>query len=161
MDFLKAFGIEDDANKSHKQIVYSMALIYNIIYDEMPSFFQQYDLTPGKFNILMIIKHQGKDHGIPQVEIGKHLILTPSNMTKLIDKLEKDGLVARFALKGDRRVNIIKVTKKGSDLLGQIWESYNEKLAVLTLQISRNDQKILSKLLLSWLKALKGDVAED
>ena len=154
MDFLKSFGVDDSKEKHHKQIIYSLALIYNMVYDGMASFFQQHDLTPGKFNILMVIKHQGKDQGIPQVEIGKHLILTPSNMTKLIDKLEKDGLVVRSALKGDRRVNITKVTKKGSDLLDRVWESYNDKLLALTSDLNKEDQRTLSKLLVSWLNAL-------
>ena len=157
MDFFKAFGIENSKDKPHKQIIYSLALIYNMIYDEMASFFQQYDLTPGKFNILMVIKHQGKDQGIPQVEIGKHLILTPSNMTKLIDKLEKEGLVARFALKGDRRVNITKITKKGSDLLDQTWEAYNDTLLALTAKLNKEEQKVLSKMLVSWFNVMKED----
>ena len=159
MDFFKAFGIDDSKDKHHKQIIYSLALIYKMIYDEMASFFQQYDLTPGKFNILMIIKHQGKNQGIRQVEIGERLILTPSNMAKLIDKLEKEGLVTRSALKGDRRVNITKITKKGSDLLDRVWESYNEKLLVLTSKLNKDDQKTLSRILVSWLKDMKGDPA--
>ena len=159
MDFLKAFGISEDNKESHQQIIYSLALIYNVIYDEMASFFQQYGLTPGKFNILMVIKHHGKNNGIPQVQLSKHLILTPSNMTKLIAKLEKEGLVERSALKGDRRVNITKITKKGSDLLDRVWETYNEKLLVLTAQLTKNDQKVLSKILVSWLKEMKGNPA--
>ena len=157
MDFLKAFGISEDNKKSHQQIIYSLALIYNVIYDEMASFFQQYGLTPGKFNILMVIKHHGKDNGIPQVQLSKHLILTPSNMTKLIAKLEKEGLVERSALKGDRRVNITRITKTGSDLLDRVWETYNKKLSVLTTKLTKSDQKVLSKILVSWLKEMKGD----
>lgn len=160
MDFLKAFGIAEDNKKNHQQIIYSLALIYNVIYDEMSSFFEQYNLTPGKFNILMVIKNHGKDKGIPQVQVGKYLILTPSNMTKLIEKLEKDGLVERSALKGDKRVNITKITKKGTDLLDRIWESYNEKLLAMTSKLNKNDQKTLSKILVSWLKDMKGDSAQ-
>ncbi len=157
MEFLKAFGIQDSKDKHHKQIIYGLALIYNLIYDAMANFFQEYDLTPGKFNILMVIKHQGKDQGIAQVEIGKHLILTPSNMTKLIDKLEKEGLVERSALKGDRRVNLTKITKKGSDLLERVWEAYNKKLLALTASLNKEEQKALAKLLVAWLKEMKGE----
>ncbi len=157
MSYLNAFGIEESKDQPHQLIVYNLALIYNVIYDEMAEFFSPYLLTPGKFNILMIVKHQGKDSGISQADIGKHLILTPSNMTKLIDKLEADQLLVRSALKGDRRVNVVKITFKGSHLLDRIWEGYNEKLLGLTVHLSRQDQKTLAQLLQLWLESMKGE----
>ena len=41
MDFLKAFGISESSKESHQQIIYSLALIYNVLYDEVAAFFQQ------------------------------------------------------------------------------------------------------------------------
>lgn len=108
----------------------------------------------------MVIKYCGKDNGILHVQLGKHLILTPPNMTKLIDKLEKGVLVECFALKGDIRVNITKITKRGTDLLGCVWEGYNAKLSKLTAQLNKGDQKTLSRILVSWLQNMKGDPAQ-
>ena len=155
MNFFKTFGIENIEEKYPQQIIYSLALIYNMIYDDIAQLLKPHDLTPGKFNILLIVKHQGKDQGISQVEIGKRLILTASNMAKLIDKLEKEGLLSRSGLKGDRRVNMVKITKKGSSLLEQVWEGYNDKLFTLTSQLSKKDQKILSTMLVTWFKDMK------
>ena len=157
MEFLKTFGIEDK-DEHFKKIVYGLVLTYKIIYDEISAFLQGYNLSPGKFNILMVIKHQGKDSGIPQVDIGNHLILTASNMTKLIDKLEKERLVTRSSLSGDRRVNIVRITKKGSDLLDRVWDGYNHRLLKLTAHVNKRDQKFLSKILISWLQAMKDQV---
>lgn len=39
----------------------------------------------------------------------------------MLDKLEKDNLVTRISMPGDRRVKRIKITKKGSDLLDMVW----------------------------------------
>ena len=155
MDYLKAFGIEEGKNNPHQQIIHSIALIYNVIYDEMAAFFEPYDLTPGKFNILMAIKHHGGQKGIRQVEVSKQLILTPSNMTKMIDKLEKEGFVQRSALKGDRRVNIVKVTSQGVELLDSIWESYNAELKKAVGPLSKVKQKQLAALLTEWFEKLK------
>ncbi|MBF0252295.1 MAG: MarR family transcriptional regulator [Candidatus Omnitrophica bacterium] len=52
------------------------------------------------------------------------LLVTTSNMTRMIDKLEKEKLVTRIALEGDRRVKRILITKKGSDLLDKAWMPY-------------------------------------
>jgi DNA-binding MarR family transcriptional regulator len=156
MSSLKTFGIDDGKGKYYEEATYSLALIYNVITNEMTSYLDQFKLTPGKFNILMVIKHQGKNEGIPQVEISKKLIVTPSNMTKLIDKLEKDGLVERSALEGDRRVNIMKITSKGSKLLDQVWPEYNERLKGLISGLNQNQQKDVSDLLKVWLVKLQG-----
>lgn len=156
MTSLKTFGVEEGKGKHHEEAIYSLALVYNVITNEMTSYLDQYDLTPGKFNILMIIKHQGGQEGIPQVEISKRLIVTPSNMTKLIDKLEKDGLVTRSALEGDRRVNIMKITSKGSKLLDEAWPGYAQRLKGLISGLNQSQQKDVSELLKAWLAKLQG-----
>ncbi len=152
---LKAFGVEEEKGKHYEEAIYSLVLIYNVMTDQITSYLEQFDLTPGKFNILMIIKHQGQSDGIPQVEISKRLIVTPSNMTKLIDKLEKDGLVVRAALEGDRRVNIMKITPKGSRLLDQVWPGYDRKLKMLISGLNPQQQKQAADLLKLWLADLQ------
>ncbi|MCR4336483.1 MAG: MarR family transcriptional regulator [Candidatus Omnitrophica bacterium] len=155
MTSLKAFGIEEDKGQYHEEIIYSFVLIYNIIMDDITAYLKSYHLTPGKLNILMVIKHKGRKQGISQVEISKHLIVTPSNMTKLIDKLEKEGLVNRSALEGDRRVNIMNITDQGSQLLDEIWPAYNKKLMDLAADLEQGQQKQMCQLLKIWLDKLQ------
>ena len=154
MKTLEAFGIKEGRGKYCEETVYSLALIYNLIYNELSSYFDQYNLSLGKFNILMVVRHQGREKGIPQVEISRHLIVTASNMTKLIDKLEKDGLVVRSSQEGDRRVHITRITEKGSALLDRVWGGYSQRLAALMSQFHKEDQRVLSKLLSAWLDKL-------
>lgn len=155
MNSLKAFGVDKNKGRHYEEGIYSLALIYNIINNEISSYLQPFNLTPGKLNILMTIKHQGKDHGISQVEVSKHLIVTPSNMTKLIDKLEKEKLATRSALAGDRRVNIIRITARGSQLLNEVWPDYTAKLKTLYAVLDNEKQKMLSMLLLDWFERLR------
>ena len=151
---LKAFGVTKGEGRYHEECIYSVALLYNILFDEISSYLKKYNLTIGKFNILMAIMHQGVKEGIRQVDISKHLIVTPSNMTKMIDKLEKEKLVSRDALAGDRRVNIIKITTKGSDLLDSIWPEYNKKLKSNIASLPTESQKKLAHLLMEWLEGM-------
>ena len=155
MASLKAFGIKEGQGKYYEEAAYRLALIYNIMINEITSYLQDFDLTPGKFNILMVIQHQGQDQGLAQVEVSKHLIVTPSNMTKLINKLENEGLVTRSALKADRRVNMMRITPKGSKLLDRVWGGYNEKLKMLTHGLNIPKQKNLAALLKDWLNCLQ------
>lgn len=103
----------------------------------------------------MAVKHQGGKEGISQVDVSKRLIVTPSNMTKLIDKLEKDVLVSRSALEGDRRVNILQITPKGSELLDSVWKGYDERLQKLLSSLSVSEQKVLASLLEKWLENIR------
>ncbi len=150
------FGIEERKEQFHEQSIYSMVLLYNSIHSQMTSFLKTYHLTPGKFNILMVIQHRGSDQGIKQVDISKHLIVTPSNMTKLIDKLEQDQLVQRLAQEGDRRVNLIVITQKGVDLLDEIWNKYCAQLKQMSGELSTAEHRQLAKLLTKWLRTFSG-----
>src|SRR5262245_17599240 len=117
MNYLKTFGIDTDKGKHHEEAIYSVGLLYNLLSAEIETYLQQYGLTAGKLNVLVTIRHQGEKKGISQVEISKHLIVSPANMTKLLDKLENDGFVTRGVQEGDRRVKIIRITAKGEKLL--------------------------------------------
>ncbi len=155
MGILGTVGVEAGQGKYYEQVIYSLALIYNVITDQMTTYLDEYDLTPGKFNILMAVKHQGGKEGISQVEVSKRLIVTPSNMTKLIDKLEKDALVTRSSLNGDRRVNILQITPKGSKLLDSVWKGYEDRLQKLLSSLSASEQKVLASLFGKWLENVR------
>ncbi len=147
MDFLKAFGIEVGKDKYYEEIVYSTALLYNLIEAKVSTHLAAFNLTTAKFNVLIILQHQAGHDGMSQVDISKHLIVTASNMTRLLDKLEKEGLAQRSALKNDRRVKTIKITSKGSQLLDRAWPGYVDVLKILAQSLSLNEQKILAGLL--------------
>jgi len=148
---LKAFGVTIGEGKHHEEIIYSMALLYNAISTEIGAFLKDYDLTIGKLNILLAIKHHGGDIGIRQVDISNHLIVTPSNMTKMIDKLERIKLVSRHSLKGDRRANVIRITEKGVKLLDSVWVEYNNKLIGAVDPLNKKEQKKLANVLVNWI----------
>lgn len=152
---LRTFGVAKGEGRYHEEIVYSIALLYSKMNNEITNFLKVYHLTPGKLNILITIKHKGGPEGIRQVDISKHLIVTASNMTKMIDKLEKERLVSRFAQPGDRRVRIIKISKKGSELLDTIWQGYNAQLKEVVCLLGKKDQEQLAGYLTRWLEKVK------
>jgi len=154
MDYLKSFGIKKDKDVYKKEMIYGVLLINNIITKIASDFFSNYKLTAPTFNVLMVIKHAGGKSGISQADISKRLILTPSNMTRILDRLEKRGLIKRISHKTDRRVNVIKVTKKASNLLDKIWPAYTEKIKYVANHMSKNEQKTIAKILLKWFEKL-------
>ncbi|MEI7475513.1 MAG: MarR family transcriptional regulator [bacterium] len=154
MEKVKPFGIDFENDNYAENTVYGMAAVFSLIEKEVEEILKPYNLSTAKFNALMIIKHQGGDDGLSQVEIGKKLIVTASNMTKLLDRLTKENLIIREAQKGDRRVNIIKITQKGSELLDEAWPSYLQKIKELTGLLENQELKQISEILGKWFEKL-------
>lgn len=155
MDNFKAFGIDVGKGKHKEEIVYGVALVWSMIDKAVSVYLNKFNLSVAKFNVLMVIKHAGGSEGISQVDIGNHLIVTASNMTRLLDKMGHEGLITRGAQEGDRRVNIVKVTKQASDLLDKIWPGYLKTIESLAERLNPQDQKALSGLLIGWFEKLR------
>ena len=55
--------------------------------------------------------------GLTDVQFNLMMLVNRANITSLIDRMEKAGLVARTSTPSDRRYNIIKLTGRGKKLL--------------------------------------------
>ncbi|MCT4592738.1 MAG: MarR family transcriptional regulator [Anaeromicrobium sp.] len=88
------------------------------------NFFEKYGTTNTKFNVLVILS-RGPKEGMMLSEIGEKMVVTKANMTGLIDRLEKDGLVERIRDSKDRRKIRAVLTTKGKDFVEKLVEVYS------------------------------------
>lgn len=154
MDKIIPFGIDFTNENYSDNAVYGLVAVFSLIEKEIESSLKPFNLSISKFNILMIIKHQGGENGLSQIDIGKRLIVTASNMTKMLDKLYSDGFIERVPQTKDRRVNLIKITPKGSELLDKAWVDYSVKIQKITSLIDDKELKSFSGTLLKWFNCL-------
>ncbi|MNS82337.1 Transcriptional regulator SlyA [compost metagenome] len=89
---------------------YKAALRLRALHTEALS---QHGLIPPHMGILYILKKS--DDGMNQITLGDELGIDKATMVKLIDQLEALKLVERTPHPEDRRVKLIKLTKKGSE----------------------------------------------
>lgn len=155
MQPFERFGIEIGKDDVVEGAVYGVASMYLIIEKHISDYLRPFALTPAKFNALMVLKHKGQKKGLSQVDIGRHLIVTASNMTRLLDRLHKEGLIERYSQEGDRRVHLIKITQKGSSILDKVWPGYYKKLTEIAGQLQAQELKQLSGLLIHWFVRLE------
>jgi len=155
MTDLEAFGIEVKSSQYFEEAFYRLLLVYTVLFDKIAKYLDGYELTPAKMNVLMIIKHQGKNEGLSQREISTRLMVSPSNMTRLLDKLERDKLIERVGQEGDKRVKIIRISSKGSKLLDTVWPGYMQSMKQAMDKLTLAEQKVLSELLFKWLRDLR------
>jgi len=75
-------------------------------------------LSPEQYNVLRILR--GAPDGChPTLEIAARMVSRAPNITRLIDKLIRKGLVTRCGAEGDRRVVMIRIAPAGQKVLAE------------------------------------------
>ena len=84
-----------------------------------------YDLTQTQYNVLRILRGAG-EKGLTAGEVGERMITRDPDVTRLLDRLEKRGLVERWRCGEDRRVVHTRITRPGLDLISPLDERVTE-----------------------------------
>lgn len=85
---------------------------------------EPHGITPQQYNVLRILRGAGPD-GLPTLTIGERMIEQTPGVTRLVDRLERKGLVARTPCPKDRRRVFCRITPKGLDLLKELDDPIN------------------------------------
>ena len=81
--------------------------------------FKAHGISEAKYNVLRILRGAGGD-GLPSLEIGQRMIQRVPDVTRIVDRLESDGLVRRARTREDRRVVLVQISENGLDLLRKL-----------------------------------------
>lgn len=101
-------------------------------------------LTPQRTRILARLQDQG-----PQImsELGEHLGVSATNVTALVDALEREGLVVRKPHPSDRRATVIEITPMAAEAMSEGCFAYRERVAELFGTLSETDRKELLRMM--------------
>jgi DNA-binding MarR family transcriptional regulator len=105
---------------------------------------EPHGITPQQYNVLRILRGAGPD-GLPTLTIGERMIEQTPGVTRLVDRLERKGLVARTPCPQDRRRVLCRITAQGLSLLNELDEPVNrwDSQAVSVLPPSELDSFIV------------------
>ena len=78
------------------------------------------DLPTNQYNVLRILR--GAPEGLPCGEIASRMITRDPDITRLLDRLEKRGLISRRRESKDRRWVMAQITPEGLKLLAGLDE---------------------------------------
>lgn len=79
--------------------------------------------------------------------ISNEMLVTPANITGIIDRLESRALIRRMAREGDRRATIIELTPKGKVLQDDVAAKYGRFMRNALRTLTADEQRALSDLL--------------
>jgi len=82
------------------------------------------DLSPTQYNVLRILR--GSPEGLPCGEIASRMVTRDPDVTRLLDRMEKRGLISRSRDTKDRRNVIGRITLEGLNLLARLDEPIQE-----------------------------------
>lgn len=80
-----------------------------------------FGVSGAQYNVLRILRGAGEE-GLACGEIADRLVTRDPDMTRLLDRMQRQGLVTRERASHDRRVVTTRITAEGRHILSQLDE---------------------------------------
>ena len=103
------------------------------------------ELSPTQYNVLRILR--GSPAGLPCGEVASRMITRDPDITRLLDRLEKRGLISRCRETKDRRMVMAKITPDGLKLLARLDEPVGDTHRRQLGHLGRDRLRALAELL--------------
>ena len=96
-----------------QDLVWSIRRLIRAVYLDSQKISKRYGLTEPQSAVVRNLYNNGP---MSSADLSRNLFVTPSNITGIIDRLEKKQFVERIKKEGDRRVALITLTEAGQEL---------------------------------------------
>ena len=119
---------------------------YGTLQRLMEPYFAEFDLTPPQFQVLCIaIRFKGEPP--TQRQLARELYVSFPNVTVLLKRLERKGLVERNGNPADRREKYVSVSAAGRKLLKRIWLVHQQQMDLVMHGLTVAERKEMTRLL--------------
>ena len=117
--------------------------------EQLTVVYRRHGLGEGEFDVLASLRRAGAPFERAPGELAEHTMVTTGAMTKRLDRLERDGLVARRPSAVDGRGRVVALTPAGRRLIDRAFTDHmaNERrlLDQLTPQEADELERLLTK----------------
>ena len=107
--------------------------------------FETQTITPAQYNVLRILRGAHPE-GFPRCEVARRMIERAPDLTRMIDRLERLGLVERGRSDQDRRRSVARITRKGLEQIEHMKPVLDALHRRLSERLSRAEAAQLSRL---------------
>lgn len=131
-------------NQRQKMLI-NLIYTYNAISSKMQEFLKSESLTMQQYNILRILRGQ---HPNPSTNslVKERMLDRNSDVTRIIDRMIRDGLVSRVNCESDRRRVDITITELGLDKLKRL-DAMSSQMDSIASGLSEEESAILNDML--------------
>ncbi|MHC5540280.1 MarR family winged helix-turn-helix transcriptional regulator [Singulisphaera rosea] len=137
----------DPFDVPEQEVTLNLARTHEVLQCEFSRMFKAKGLSHAQYNVLRILRGAGTE--LPCLEVASRMISQLPDITRLVDRLEGAGLVARCRTQEDRRLVLIRITDAGRTVLAEldepIIELHRRQLAHLTPEELEELNRLLVK----------------
>ena len=128
------------ASKSQEAVV-ALFRTADVLRGGLSRVFEPHGITGQQYNVLRILRGAGTE-GLPTLDVAERMIERTPGITRLLDRLERKGLVRRERCARDRRQILCWIQPAGLRLLDQVDGPLNaaEGRALAGLGVQRTEQ---------------------
>jgi DNA-binding MarR family transcriptional regulator len=118
---------------------------YGTLQRLMEPYFADFGLTPPQFQLLTIANRFPE---LPtQRQLARELYVSFPNVTLLLQRLERKGLIERQANPADRREKHVRVSACGKNLLQRIWQVHQQQMDLVMKGLAVAERQEMARLL--------------
>ena len=119
---------------------------YGTLQRLMEPYFADFDLTPPQFQVLCIAI-RFREAPPTQRQLARDLYVSFPNVTFLLKRLERKGLIERNGNPADRREKYVSVSAAGRKLLKRIWLVHQRQMDLVMHGLTAAERKEMTRLL--------------
>ena len=127
------------SNATGYDLIIQVLSAANVMVKESHRLFRPHGLTEAQFNVLNVLGPTPA--GVSQRELSDVLVVDRSNITGLLDRMEKLGWVRRTDHPRDRRVYLVTLTTGGRKLWQKVLPGYVAAVSRVTAVASEAELK--------------------
>ena len=106
-------------NSLYQEAFLNLARTYTVLSDGLDLVLGPQGLSMTQYNILRMLRGAGPE-GLCRNEIGRRLITRMPDVTRLLDRMERDGLISRVRSTEDRRLVNTILTAHGRQIVDNL-----------------------------------------
>src|SRR6185436_6595391 len=118
--------------ETRRQLIADLVAAADTLLREGQRLFKPLGLTVAQFNALTVLAAAPDGAGLSQRELSDELVVDRSNVTGLVDRMEKAGWVRRADDEADRRIYRVRLTAEGRRLWAKADPLYVAAVARVT-----------------------------
>lgn len=116
--------MSQNPSKRTQQAWIDLHRAHRLLLERVESALKRAGLPPLDWYDALLELRRERDRGLRQFQLGERVLLSKHNLSRLIDRLERDDLVRRHACSEDGRGNLIRITAAGERMLESMWPVY-------------------------------------
>ena len=119
--------------ETNRELIAEVLATADAFLREGPRLLKPHGLTVAQFNVLNVLAESDSPTGLSQRELSDELVVDRSNVTGLLDRMEKAGWVRRVDDPNDRRIYRVQLTGEGR----RLWNEVAPRYTTVVTQVTR------------------------